>query len=224
MKIDLHVHTAEVSACGKIPAAEVVNMYLNTDYDAIVITDHMKAGDHSELENRNEWYVTGYNAAKKAAEGTKLRVIFGAEVRFWGGDEDFLLFGITPDDVPTLYGMLDREDMRLPEFIKFVRESGRMVLVQAHPFRKGLRAMPNEYLDGVEVYNGHPDHESHNELAHEKAEQGGKTFIKTSGSDAHKPHHVARGGIFTDIEIHDSLELAAWLKTHPEPERIETVP
>ena len=39
-RIDTHVHTAEVSPCGKIPAEEVVKLYIEQNYDAIIITDH----------------------------------------------------------------------------------------------------------------------------------------------------------------------------------------
>ena len=52
--------------------------------------------------------------------------------------------------------------------------------------------------------------------------QGGEGFIKTSGSDAHKIHHVGRGGMIAEEPIADSLDLARWLRAHPNGERIET--
>lgn len=39
-RYDLHVHTSEVSACGSIPAKEVVRLYHQAGYDGLVITDH----------------------------------------------------------------------------------------------------------------------------------------------------------------------------------------
>lgn len=223
MKIDLHVHTSEVSGCGKVPAAEMVCLYREAGYDAITITDHLIAGKNQEMPmaERVEWYLSGYRAAKAEGEKLGLTVLQGAEVRFYGGNEDFLLFGLTPEDIPWIMEKLDG-DIRLPEFHKLIRETGRMVLIQAHPFRDGLRQAPLEDLDGIEVYNGHPGHNSRNELALERASHGGSDFIKTSGSDAHQIPHVGRGGMMTDEVITDSIELAAWLMKNPEGRRIET--
>jgi len=39
-KYDTHVHTKEVSPCGKVPAIEVVKLYKDAGYHGIVITDH----------------------------------------------------------------------------------------------------------------------------------------------------------------------------------------
>ena len=72
MKIDLHVHTSEVSSCGRVPAAEMARLYHKAGYDAIVITDHLIAGKNQEMPmpERVSWYLSGYRAAK--AEGEKL--------------------------------------------------------------------------------------------------------------------------------------------------------
>ena len=66
-------------------------------------------------------------------------------------------------------------------------------------------------LDGVEVYNGHPHHQSHNERALAVAEANPR-FIRTSGSDFHESDALARGGIVTDRDIHTSAELAQCLR------------
>ena len=223
MKIDLHVHTSEVSGCGRIPGAEMARLYHEAGYDAIVVTDHLIAGNKADLPlaERAEWYLSGYRAAKAEGEKLGLTVLQGAEVRFTGGNEDFLLFGLRPEDIPMLMEKLDG-GMLLPEFYQMIHETGRMVLIQAHPFRNGLRQAPLDELDGIEVYNGHPNHNSRNELALERASHGREGFIKTSGSDAHELTHVARGGMMTDEALTTSEELAAWLKKNPEGQRIET--
>ena len=61
MKIDVHVHTSEVSGCGQLPGAEMARLYKQAGYDAIVITDHLIAGTHQDMtpEARAEWYVSG---------------------------------------------------------------------------------------------------------------------------------------------------------------------
>ena len=170
---------------------------------------------------RADWYLSGYRAATAEGERLGLTVILGAELRFDCGHEDYLLYGITEADVAPI--MRDLDSGMLPgEFYRRIRESGRMALIQAHPFRPELRQAPLDELDGIEVYNGHPEHDSHNDLAMARAMQGGEGFIRTSGSDAHKVHHVGRGGMIADQPIADSLDLARWLRTHPSAERIES--
>ena len=223
MKLDLHVHTSEVSSCGHVPAEEMVRLYRDAGYDAIVITDHLIAGKNAEMpmDERALWYLSGYRAARAEGERLGMTVLLGAELRFACGHEDFLLYGITEEDIAPI--MRDLDSGILPgDFYRKIHETGRMVLIQAHPFRPGLSQAPLSELDGIEVYNAHPEHDSHNELAMARALQGGGSFIKTSGSDAHKTHHVGRGGIIIDKPIASSIELAAWLKAHPDAERIET--
>ena len=223
MKLDLHVHTSEVSGCGKVPAAEMVRLYHEAGYDAIVITDHLIAGKNAEMpmDERAGWYLSGYRAAKAEGERLGLTVILGAELRFDCGHEDYLLYGITEADIAPI--MRDLDGGILPgDFYRRIRENGRMTLIQAHPFRPELRQAPLDELDGIEVYNGHPEHDSHNDLAMARAMRGGERFIKTSGSDAHKIHHLSRGGMIAEEPIADSLDLARWLRAHPNGKRIET--
>lgn len=225
MKLDLHVHTSEVSGCGRVPAAEMARLYHEAGYDGIVITDHLIAGKNQEMPmpERAAWYLSGYRAAKAEGEKLGLTVLLGAEARMAGGDEDFLLFGAGEDDIPWLMALLDGGADE-GAFYQAVHATGRMLLIQAHPFRQGLRQAPLEQLDGIEVYNGHPDHESHNELALARALQGREGFILSSGSDAHRLHHIARGGMLTGEDIRTEAALVDWLRRNPRGERIETHP
>jgi len=225
MKIDLHVHTSETSSCGKVPAAEMARLYHEAGYDLIVITDHLIAGKNSDMPERErvDWYLSGYRAAKAEGERLGLTVLLGAEARFSDGSEDFLLFGVQESDIPWFMALLD-SGIREGEFYRTVHATGRLLMIQAHPFRTGLRQMPLNQLDGIEVYNGHPDHDSRNDLALSLAGQGDGDFIFTSGSDAHKLHHIARGGMLTDEDIRTEADLVDWLKRNPKGRRIETHP
>ncbi len=220
MKIDLHVHTSEVSSCGKVPAAEMVRLYSDAGYDAIVITDHLIAGKNADMPmaERVDWYLSGWRAARAEGEKLGLTVLQGAEARCADGTEDYLLFGVRPDDIAWLMTLLE-SGVPEKELYRAVHETGRILLIQAHPFREGLRQMPLDQLDGIEVYNGHPGHESHNELALALASQGGPDFIMTSGSDAHRTFHVARGGMLTDEDIRTETQLVDWLRRHPQDRR-----
>ncbi len=221
MKIELHAHTAEVSPCGKMPAEELVRRYAEAGYDALVVTDHLVGGRNKELpmRERADRYLSGYRAARKAGEERGVQVFLGAEVRFASAYEDILIFGVEESDIPWLYAVMDAEIGYQGMYDVFHARG--LLVVQAHPFRPNLNRIPYQYLDGSEAFNGHPGHDSRNDLAMEFAVQGGPGFIKTSGSDAHEPHHVARGGIETDQPIADSRALADYLRAHPEPRRIE---
>ena len=223
MKIDTHVHTSEVSGCGKVPGAEMARLYRQAGYGAIVITDHLIAGAHQDMtpEARAEWYVSGYRAAKAEGEKIGLTVLLGAELRFFGGSEDFLLYGLTPEDVRWVFEKLDA-DVRLDGLYPLVRQTGRMLLVQAHPFREPLSHAPTELLDGVEVYNAaNASHKNHNDQALAYALSARPGFIQTSGSDAHHLSQVGHGGLIVDAPIRTEGELVGWLRAHPVPERIE---
>ena len=223
MRIDTHVHTSEVSSCGKVPAADMAALYVKAGYDAIVITDHLIAGKNADMamDERVNWYLSGYRAARAVGGKLGLKVLLGAEARFTSGNEDFLVVGVREDDIAWMMRALDG-GVSEEAFFRMLHETGRLLLIQAHPFRPDLRQAPLDCLDGIEVYNGHPDHQSHNELAWALACRGGENFIMTSGSDAHKLHHVARGGMLVDASLDTSADLAAWLRTHPRGIRIET--
>ena len=78
------------------------------------------------------------------------------------------------------------------------------LLVQAHPNRKNCHPVDAGLLDGVEVFNGNPRHDSHNALTLAFA-QAHPHLIRTSGSDYHQPQDLARGGIVADAESRESL-------------------
>ena len=210
--LDPHVHTSEVSGCGKVPAAEVVRLYRGAGCDAIVITDHyydgyfQRQGDIPWKE-KVERYRRGYCAAREEGERIGLRVLFGQELRFLGHPNDFLVYGLDEQDLidnPELYRLSG------PEFLTLAHEKGAIVF-QAHPFRTPPCAPSNPaYIDGVEVYNGHPDHNSRNPLAQEFADTCGK--LQISGSDFHQPHHLARGGVILPRLPEDGKDFAAMLR------------
>lgn len=222
MKIDLHVHTSEVSECGRVPGAEMARLYKAAGYDAIVITDHMLACMNEEMPAaaRRDWYLSGYRAAREEGEKIGLTVLLGAEIRFRSAIEDFLLLGVREEDVTWAFSQLDA-DVRLEQLYPMLQQEGRHLLIQAHPFREPLHPAPTEFLDGVEVYNAAVNHKNHNDLALAHALVARPGFIQTSGSDAHMVQQVAHGGLIAERPIATVDELVAWLRACPVPERIE---
>lgn len=222
MKIELHAHTDESSGCGKMPAEELIGRFRGAGYDTIVITDHLvgKKGSAETLKERAEKWLKGYKNAVAAGERMGMNVLLGAEVRFASRPEDILIFGMKEEYAEWMYEVMD-SDMEQAQFYGLMKEKG-LLVVQAHPFRKGLNRLDQKYLDGSEVYNGNARHDNKHELAHEFGLAGGEQFIKTSGSDAHQTMDVARGGVISDKAITNNEELVAFLTANPDAERIET--
>ena len=107
----------------------------------------------------------------------------------------------------------DPEDvfrMGIANFAPIAKAEG-CLIIQAHPYRRGCTPAIACYLDGVEVINTSPRHESYNERAAEYAEQFG--LIATSGSDCHRPEDVARGGIITSKVPSDSMEMMRLIRS-----------
>lgn len=218
---DCHVHTAETSWCGVLPAEEMVRLYKDAGYTGIVIADHYFQ-EYFELlperrwEDKVERYLAGYKAAYAAGQEWGLEVLFGIELRFHNRIEDFLVFGLTPEflvEHPRLY------EHTVESFFQFSQDHG-LLVVQAHPFRPGQRPAPAQYLHGVEVFNGNPRHDSGNNLALEFAER--HNLIQLSCSDAHQLSDVGMGGIYLEHPVRSSVELAEYLRTHPVPPRKTT--
>jgi len=215
MKIDLHVHSCEISPCGKVPAREMMRMYKENGYDLVVLTDHLFPSlntlpqDGSYAEKAEKW-LEGYRTAKDEGDKIGLKVLLGGEARLCScGSEDFLVFGLREEDIAWCMELLDTAQS-IAEMSEEIRGKG-LFLVQAHPFRPGLRAQDTALLDGVEAFNGNPRHNSSNHLARAHANSGDLVMI--SGSDAHQTVDVARGGLDVSVRIENNADLLASLRS-----------
>lgn len=210
-KTELHAHTSEVSRCAHICGEELVNLYEKAGYSTVVITDHMSKRTFPVVKKR-KWdeyvydYLIGYNAAKKAAEG-RLNIILGMEISFYENDNDYLVYGVDEKFLRHHPNMLE---MGINKFSDIARRSG-LIVVQAHPFRDHMTVIKPGIVEGIEIFNAHPGHDSRNDIARMWAEKYGYK-IKTSGSDFHEISHGARGGIVTDFEIKDNTDLLKALR------------
>lgn len=218
-KTELHTHTAETSNCGHTKAKKLVELYINAGYSTVVITDHLSTHTYFKYKyDKMTWnekidvFVRGYNEAKKAAKG-RINILFGMELRF---DEDlpehdsndYLVFGVTEKFLRNNGNLIN---MNIESFSKLAHENG-LLIYQAHPFRDNMTRANPKLLDGVEVYNGHPRHNSRNDKAEEWARIN--ELNGTSGSDFHESEDAARGGIITETEIKTNEELLKILKSN----------
>ena len=213
-KIETHLHTTHVSKCGKMTAKEIVDAYKAAGFDALIVTDHYNRTTYDYLgidpaskTDRIHHFLDGYKRVKEEAEKQGLKVFMGAELRFDECENDYLFYGWDPDILS------DPEDvfrMGIARFAPIARSQG-CLIVQAHPYRDGCTPAIACYLDGVEVINPNPRHNSRNERALEYAQQFG--LLMTSGSDCHRPEDVARGGIITQRMPSDSMEMMRLIRS-----------
>lgn len=211
MKIDLHVHSSEVSMCGKMSAKETVERYKAAGYDGIVLTNHYNRDTSSHFERHgfsdfNQVYEDAYQLAKSEGEKVGLLVLFGFELRFDDCNNDYLVYGM-PKEVYSDYKKLFT--LRAGEFSKIAQEKG-FLFYQAHPFRNEMSIRRPDCFFGIEVKNGNPRHDSRNDVAQFWAEKFG--LHKIAGSDCHEPEDVGITGIETDQKVENLDDLLEVLK------------
>lgn len=205
-KFDTHVHTAETSKCGNIPAATIVRRYRGLGYDGVAITDHLHESYISLQNCRDDWqecitrYLFGYQEAKRAGDALGLTVVLGVELRFPENDSDYLLYGVDEAFLrahPYLY----RTD-----HASFFREFGdKLLIIHAHPFRNCDEVFYDS-VHGLEIVNGNPRHKNRNELALALAQQN-PHLHRLCGSDTHRDGDEGSSAVLFEDRIADSYDL-----------------
>ena len=213
MKIDLHVHTSEISMCGKLSVKEVVEQYAAQKYDAIVIANHFNTATEQGYINRggSDFYKAYHDTVRLGVElgrQSGLLVLGAYELRFDNDPNDFLVFGMSEElcrDHKKIFAMTPAE------FSTFAREND-ILFYQAHPFRNTMQIVRPELLFGIEVLNTHPRHDSRNDIALAWAEKYG--LHKIAGSDCHQLPDVGTSAIFTDHPVRNNADLVHVLKNN----------
>ncbi|MFW5985210.1 MAG: PHP domain-containing protein [Halanaerobiaceae bacterium] len=214
-KYEMHLHTRAVSPCGQVGVKEAVDMYEKSGFAGFVVTDHFKAdifpeGNSLNWEEKVAYFLTGYRKAREYAADLDFTVFLGMEISFNGDGRDYLVYGIDEDF------LLENENIyetNLQEFRRIIDQDKREIyLLQAHPFRD--TPGDTDCLDGLEVYNGNPRHDSNNDQAVRLAEE--ENLGKISGSDFHQKEDLARGGIETSIKLENNADLLKllWEKSY----------
>lgn len=209
--IETHCHTQETSNCANMPAAQTVQLYVSMGYDGLIISDHLHAytfkrkilkdNPQASWDDKIDCFLKGYKAALKEAENYPgFKIYLGCELRFDEYDNDYLIYGLTEDK---LRDMKDLYEKKTFEGFKILKEHG-CSIVHAHPFRNDMAVIKPGHYDGIEVHNGHPGHDSRNDIALAWAKK--YNYIMTSGSDFHG-EHKPNSGIFTDKMPKDEAEL-----------------
>lgn len=215
-KTELHLHSAEVSDCGRAYVNDIVDVYEKNGYSTVVLCNHMSEYTYKSTRNgasldmtwdqKVDFYLDGYYKLKEAAKG-RFNVLLGMELRFYNSLNDYLVYGVTEDFLRSngdLMALKNAKNLR-----PFIDENN-LLLFQAHPFRNNMQVTDPKYLDGVETFNGHPHHDSRNDIATAWADKF--DLLRSSGSDFHFPAQTPNAGILTDFEIKDNDTLVSTLK------------
>lgn len=211
-KIETHLHTCHSSPCGKVDADTIARQYAEAGYSGIIVTDHFFRYTCSQwawnipCEDFFGVFMEGYRQMCRAAEPYGLKIYKGAEVRFDGSTNDYLLYNYPDSLLQDPDGVFS---MGLEAFYPLCRDAGAL-LIQAHPFRGKCTTTDPQYIDGVEVLNMNPRAANQNHLAQEFAKQNPQ-LILTCGSDFHRLEDVGCGGIAMQTLPENEAELVRLL-------------
>lgn len=209
-KYELHCHTSPVSACSRFKVHDLVDAYIERGYNGIVITNHINsktfaAQRTSRWKDLIAYYLSDYEEAVRYANG-RLTVLLGLEVSFMESANDYLVYGV---DKKFLLKHEHMSHIGRKRFSALARKSG-LLFFQAHPFRNSMTVTDPALLDGIEIYNAHPRHDSRNDIAALWCDKYG--LLCSGGSDAHEIGDIS-SGIYTDVEIKDNATLLEVLKS-----------
>ena len=215
-RFELHTHTSECDRDAHLSARELVRLYKEAGYDGMVVTDHyierfytlwfpedVKGLTHEQQVTR---WLRGFRTARDEGEKIGFTVLPGAEVRFDGFPNDYLLYGLHEEFFYTVPRLNELKNAQ--ELIALMPEG--VCVVQAHPFRDDMVVAQPDGLFGIETFNGGTE-KFRNSLAKQFAEHYG--LPATSGSDIHDMTRLAKGGIETPHEIKTPEDLVKVLRS-----------
>ena len=189
-KFEMHAHSNPASGCSDIPPAELVERCKNAGAHGLVLTNHVVWWNREE--DKEAWcarYLEDYLDTKAAGEQMGIKVLLGFEAHFPENSNDYLIFGPDESFIPEMYEHIGTSEQ---EFYTACHGED-MLILQAHPHRNNMEPVDPAYLDGYEVFNMHPGHNSRVAVAAQlHATHGG---VITGGTDFH--HRGHEGSLFT---------------------------
>ena len=215
-RFELHTHTSECDRDAHIGARELVRLYKEAGYGGMVVTDHyierfytlwfpddVRGLTHEQQVTR---WLRGFRTARDEGEKIGFTVLPGAEVRFDGFPNDYLLYGLHEEFFYTVPRLNELKNVK--ELLALMPEG--VCVVQAHPFRDDMVVANPAGLFGIEAFNGGTE-KFRNSMARQFAEH--YSMPMTSGSDIHDMTRLAKGGIETEHEIKTPEDLVKVLRS-----------
>ncbi len=207
-KLELHAHTSPSSRCSAITPEEMVELHKAWGYSGVALTNHTHFGADPMGDRWVEVYIDDYLRAKKRGDELGVAVYFAVE--FCTDDIDALIYGIDEQFMWVSRKYLNRPFSECYDALK----DDKNVLICAHPFReiRAAEILGGHKLDGIELYNNNPGHNSRIGMAGMFA-RSENVPILTCGSDVHHPDHGDMAALRTRYVPKDSFELAELLKS-----------
>lgn len=190
MKVDLHMHTQERSACGDVPEDVQIRAAIDAGLDGIALTDHRRLPPEKHLDTLRALYAP-------------LRIFCGIEMTV--DDEDIVVLGVYDT-------ALEKDDWNYRDLYDFVTPRGG-VLILAHPFRyRPTVRIPVELYPphAVEIYSCNIAPENADRIA---AFAHSIQRPCVSNSDAHGPHVIGHYYTQLDYAVQTDEELCDILHT-----------
>lgn len=208
-KTELHAHSSGISGCSHVTAEELVTLYAQNGIDAVVLTNHFFHGMF-EKDGREVFakkYVAEWQSAAEFGKKLGVNVIPGMEIRFTECINDYLVYGIDSADVEKASTLTESG---IKEFYRLFKTENNIIL-QAHPFRDCMELAPKDSIDGIEVFNMHPNHNSRVAVA---AKYARDNHMKISGgTDFHQTEHCGMCVIRTKFKPETSFDIAKILNS-----------
>lgn len=190
-KYEVHMHTAESSACGKTHAADYIAAFIEQGYDGMIITDHFFHGNTAvdrnlPWEDFVEEFCKGYEIAKAEGDKQGFKVFFGWEANRLV--DEYLIYGL---DKAWLKAHPEVRDCPHDELFKLIDSEGGLI-VGAHPFRE-RPYVPKVNLHPFQVHAmeacnfGNPPYQD--AFAYNFCKD--RNIIMTSGTDLHDVKNLA---------------------------------
>lgn len=205
-KTELHAHTSPASGCSQITPEYMVEAYKKLGYTCVALTNHFIYEENALVSDKVLRVLDDYHKTKQIGADNGLNIILGAEIRFLENYNDYLIYGIDESDLTAIYSLLE---YGIDNFYKTYKND-KNVIIQAHPYRDVCTVANPDSLDGIEVFNVHPGHNSKIAIAAKFAREHNK--IITAGTDFHHHGHEGLSAILTKVPIKNSYQLAEILK------------
>lgn len=214
-KIETHLHTSYVSQCARLEAEHLAAAYHAAGFSGIAVTDHYNIETYAYMgrdpksdKHASVTTLQGYWRMQEACAKYGIKVYCGLELRFYENVNDYLYYDFDPALLDDAHAVMS---LGVAGFREQLHPLGGL-LIQAHPFRYPCVPVAAHLLDGVEVLNCNPRHNSNNTRALDFAARNPQ-LIRTAGSDCHQLGDEAVSGILSETLPADTKEFAALLRS-----------
>lgn len=217
-KYETHLHTAEVSACGKSTAAEMVKAHKDAGYTGFVVTDHFVNANctvprHLSWLEQMELFFKGYDNAKAEGDRLGFDVFLGWEFPNHPYGEDYLTYNL---DKQFLLDHPDITQISFEEYSKLCHDNGGFI-THAHPYRKAsyIKYEPNpkpHLVDAIEVNNGESESENNYNYKAWELARANHNLIRMSGNDIHSADKAGIAGIAYEYRIENIQHMVEALR------------